>query len=46
MLHKLKKILMSDKEKARKKADKDYRFNKAFDEKLAKQEKKRGKNNV
>ena len=47
MLHKHKKILKSDKQKkAIKKADKDYYFNKTFDEQLAKQEKERGKNNV
>ena len=46
MLHTLKKILEQDKQKkAKKKADKDYYFNKAFDEKLVKQEKERGKDN-
>ena len=47
MLHTLKKILEPNKQKkAIKKADKDYYFNKAFDEKLAQQEKdNKGKDN-
>ena len=47
MLNTLKKMLETAKQKkAIKKADKDYYFNKAFDEKLAQQEKdnKGGKN--